>query len=128
MIRPLAALTRQAQDMFHQHLVGFARWEDVEFLPRERNIVIPPDLWARTKRGRRIRPERPEGKFHHILKLRFGAYDLTVAGPAERPPAGLVELFDGADDNAVEGPLAPETWLKIAEHIKKNFEERKNVA
>lgn len=129
MIRPLAALTRQVQDFFHGHLVGIYRWEDAVFLPRERNEKPPPETWPRTKRGRRVRPEGLEGRWHHVLRLSFGPYDLEVTGPAEHPPLGNVVLFDGAartDDDTVEGPLDPATWEKIAGRIKTDHAERQH--
>ena len=129
MIRPLAALTRHVQEFFHQHLVGIYRWDDVEFMPREENVKPPPEAWQRTKRGRRIRPEGLEGRWHHTLRLSFGPYDLMVEGPAERPPLGWVSIFDGlatVEPETVEGPLDQATWQKIADRIKTGHEERQH--
>lgn len=121
MIRANAALTRQAQDFFHQYLVGIHRWDEATFAPAERNEKPEPIL---TPRGRRRRPDRPEGKYHAIVRMEFGIWRLTIFGPNERPPLGWLEL-DG--HGMVDGPLDSETWKRMADLIKKNHEEFQNV-
>ena len=124
MIRAIAALTRQAQDFFHSHLLGLYRWDDVEFMPLEKNVRIPPEMWERTSRGRRIRPERQEGRHHVERKLRFGIWDLTISGPSEHPPLGWLIL---SGHETIEGPLDAATWKRFADHIKEHHEEIENV-
>lgn len=118
MIRPIAALQRQVQEMFHEHLAGIMRWEDIVFRPLERIAASTPDTWDRNGRGQRIRPERPEGKFKHRITMEFGIWELEVEGPNERPPLGWIRLT-GYD--TIEGPLDPETWKAVARAIKQNM-------
>lgn len=125
MIRPLAALTRQVQDFFHTHLVGIYRWDEVAFGAREKNINPPPETWERNSRGRRIRPEPKEGKYHAAIRLQFGVWDLTIEGPNEHPPLGWLSL-QGFEK--LEGPLDAATWKRFGEHIKAIHEEHQNVA
>lgn len=115
MIRANAALTRQAQDFFHQHLVGIYRWEEATFSPPERNEK--PEIFL-TPRGRRRRPERPEGKYHAIVRMEFGIWRLTIEGPNEHPPLGWIEL-DG--HGTIEGPLDSATWERMAALIKEKI-------
>lgn len=122
MIRERAALTRQAQDFFHRHLVGLYSWDDVEFRPAEARAKIEPTI---NKRGRRIRPDGQQGKFHDLVEMEFGLWRLKIEGPEEHPPLGWLTLEAG---DIVEGPLDPATWQKFAEHIKQKHEELKNVA
>lgn len=122
MIRANAALTRQIQDFFHRHLVGIYRWDDVEFAPPERN---EKPVAQRNSRGRMRRAERPEGKFHAIVRIEFSIWRLTVEGPNEHPPLGWLEL-DG--HGTVEGPLDSATWDRAGALIKKKHEEFQNVA
>lgn len=122
MIRARAALTRQAQDFFHTHLVGLYRWDDVSFSPPEKQDKPVPFINAR---GRRQRPERPEGKFHAIVEMEFGIWRLTIKGPNEHPPLGWLTLEAG---EIIEGPLDAATWKRFAEHIKEKHQEMKNVA
>lgn len=124
MIRPIAALTRQVQQLFHDHLVGLYRWDDAKFAVRERNVNIPPEQWERNRRGRRIRPERLEGRYHAVLQVQFGVWDLSVEGPNERPPLGRIKLSDGHE--ATEGPLDPATWALIGKRITSHHMERDN--
>jgi hypothetical protein len=126
MIRANLALTRQAQDFFRRHLVGIYRWDDVVFLPKERNDL--PEIIV-TARGRRRRTERAEGKFHAIVQMQFpgrdGIWQIRIEGPNEHPPLGWIEL-DGPD--IIDGPLDSSTWDRIGEFIKKKHEELKYVA
>lgn len=112
MIRPLAALTRQAQDFFHTHLVGIYAWDDVSFSPPEKTDKPVPFI---NHRGRRVRPELPEGKFHAVVEMEFGIWRLTIEGPNEQPPLGWLTL---EAHEKLEGPLDAATWKKFAEHIK----------
>lgn len=121
MIRPLAALTRQAQDFFHSHLVGIYAWDDVSFAPAEKNDKPEPFI---NQRGRRIRPERPEGKFHAIVQMEFGIWRLTIEGPNEHPPLGWLTLEAG---EMLEGPLDAATWKQFAVRIKEHHREIENV-
>lgn len=122
MIRPLAALTRQAQEFFHTELVGIFRWDDVEFAPPEKQEKPEPEI---NTRGRRVRPERPEGKFHATVRMEFGIWRLMIDGPTERPPLGWLTL-EGHE--TIEGPLDAATWRRFAVHIKENHEEIADVA
>lgn len=122
MIRARAALTRQAQDFFHAHLVGLYRWDDVTFKPAEKVEKPEPVI---TARGRRRRPERPEGKFLDLVEMEFGIWRLTIAGPNEHPPIGWILLEAGEE---IEGPLDPATWQRLGAHIKQKHEELKYVA
>jgi hypothetical protein len=124
LIRALSALTRQVEEFFHQHLIGLYRWDEVEFMPVEKTERIPPDQWERTSRGKRIRPEPPEGRYHAERSLRFGMWDLTISGPSERPPLGWLVL---KGHETVEGPIDASTWGRFAEYIKKHHEENENA-
>lgn len=117
MIRPLAALTRQAQDFFHTHLVGVYSWDEVSFAPAEKQDKPTP---FRDHRGRMRRPEPPEGKFHAIVEMEFGIWRLKIEGPNEHPPLGWLTLDAG---EIIEGPLDSATWKKFAAHIKEKREE-----
>lgn len=123
MIRALAALYRQTQQFFHDHLVGLYRWDDVEFAAREKNVNPAPDTWPRNRRGQRIRPEPVEGKFAAVVRLQFGPWDMMVEGPSEHPPLGWVTL---KGFETIEGPLDATTWAMMADHIKQNHMEREN--
>jgi hypothetical protein len=120
MIRALAALTRQAQEFFHTYLVGIIAWDEVEFAPRERNENPPPAMWARNRRGRRIRPDRLEGKHRAMLRMEFGLWRMTVEAPSEHPPLGWLTL-EGAE--TLEGPLDAATWKRFGDHIKEKHKE-----
>lgn len=122
MIRARAALTRQAQDFFHTYLVGLYGWDDVEFMPAEKNDRPQPEI---NSRGRRRRPERPEGKYHATVEMEFGIWRLTIEGPNEHPPLGWLTLEAG---EKIEGPLDAATWRQFGEHIQKTHKEMKNVA
>lgn len=125
MIRPLAALTRLAQDFFHTYLVGIYRWDEVSFLPPERQEKAQPFT---NKRGRRVRPEQPEGKFHAIVRMEFpvgGIWRLTIEGPQEHPPLGWLTL---EAHETLEGPLDAATWKRFGQHIKETHQEIANVA
>lgn len=122
MIRPLAALTRQAQEFFHTHLVGIYAWDEVSFAPPEKQDKPASFINAR---GRRQRTERPEGKFHAIVQMEFGIWRLTIEGPVEHPPLGWLKL---EAHEILEGPLDAATWRRFAEHIKEKHQEMKNVA
>lgn len=124
MIRALSALTRQVQVLFQQHLVGIYSWEQIEFAPRETVRKPPPSEWPVNDRGRRRRPDMPEGKFEQQLRMKFGLWDLEVEGPIKHPPLGWIRLA-GADN--VEGPLDSETWKAVALKIKQYHEEVLNV-
>jgi hypothetical protein len=121
-IRPNAALTRQAQEMFRNHLVGCYGWEEVTFAPPEKNERPQPFI---TPRGRRRRAEPAEGKYRHLVCMEFGIWQIRIEGPEEHPPLGWI-MMDGRGE--IEGPLDPETWNKIGRHIKTKHEELKNVA
>lgn len=122
MIRPLAALTRQAQDFFHTYLVGIYAWDEVSFAPPEKQEKPAAIV---NGRGRRQRPERPEGKFHAIVQMEFGIWRLTIEGPTEHPPLGWLTLEAG---EVIDGPLDAATWKQFAQHIKEKHQEMKNVA
>lgn len=123
MIRPLAALTRQVQEFFHTELVGIFKWDEVVHSLPEKHV--PPDTnYVLNERGRRRRRERPEGRFHAKLEMEFGLWRLTVEGPTEHPPLGLLTL-DGPE--TIDGPLDPATWKRFAALIKKHQEEFSNV-
>lgn len=122
MIRPIAALLRQAQDLFQMKLVGIYRWDDVKIAPKEKTEQPKP---YRTSRGRIRRDERPEGRYHASVSIEFGLWGLVIEGPNEHPPLGWIKL-DGPD--IVEGPLDPATWTRIGDCIKQKHEEMKNVA
>lgn len=122
MIRARAALTRQAQDFFHTYLVGLYGWDEVKFRPPEKNERPTPEM---TARGRRRRPERPEGKFHALVEMEFGIWRLTIEGPNEHPPVGWLTLEAGEQ---IEGPLDAATWRRFGQYIKETHEEMKNVA
>jgi hypothetical protein len=124
MIRALAALTRQAQEFFHSHLVGLYRWEDVEFMPLEKNVRVPPEQWVRTSRGKRIRPAPMEGRHKAERQMRFGIWDLTIAGPSDEHPIGWLVL---SGHETIEGPLDMVTWKRFGDHIKQHHEEIENV-
>lgn len=124
MIRGLAALTRQVQDMF-LHLVGVYSWEDVEFSPPEEVRKPLPETWPRNTRGRRRRPDMPEGKYEQQIRMQFGVWDLEVEGPVKHPPLGWIRLGGAA---TFEGPLDSETWKAVIRLIKQHHEEVKNVA
>lgn len=112
MIHARAALTRQAQEFFHTYLVGLYVWDDVSFSPPEKHDKPVPLVNAR---GRRVRPERPEGKFHAVVQMEFGIWRLTIEGPNEHPPLGWLALEAG---EVIEGPLDAATWKQFAAHIK----------
>lgn len=122
MIRANAALTRQAQEMFHRHLLGCFSWEDVMFAPAERTEKAHPVF---NERGRKRRGESPEGKYRQIIAMEFGIWQLRIEGPVEHPPLGWV-MLDGRGE--IEGPLDPAVWDKIGQHIKTKQEEFQNVA
>lgn len=124
MIRASAALTRQAQDFFHTYLVGIVKWDEVEFSAKEKNVNPPPETWARNSRGRRIRPERLEGKHRAIVRMQFRIWDLTIEGPNEHPPLGWLTL---RDHETLEGPLDPATWKIFGQHIQKKHKELSDV-
>lgn len=121
MIRPIAALTRQAQDFFHTYLVGIFPWDEVQFAPAEKNEKPQPEINAR---GRRRRPERAEGKYHAKLVLEFGIWRLTIKGPTEHPPLGWLVL---EAHETLEGTLDPATWKRFGEHIRQTHKEISNV-
>lgn len=122
MIRAQLALTRQAQDMFRAHLVGVIGWEEVAFSPRNKRQVVPMASLSRLER-RRIREDRPEGKFEQEVCLRFGVWEIRIQSPTDHPPLGCVTL---TGDTTIKGPLDPATWDKIGQHIKQKNEELKN--
>lgn len=124
MIRANAALTRQAQDFFHTHLVGLFRWDETKFAPPEKDEPVAPALWDRNRRGRRVRPER-QGKYHDRVELEFGIWRLTIEGPNEHPPLGWLTL---EAHEIIEGPLDPATWKQFGEHIRENHREIENAA
>lgn len=124
MIRPLAALTRQVQQFFLEHLVGVYRWDDVKFAERKRNINTLPENWKVTKRGKRIRPDRLEGRYHAVLEMQFGDWDLVVEGPNEHPPLGWVMLTNG--DDIIEGTLDSQIWPVLAQKIKQDHTEKQH--
>jgi len=122
MIRARAALLRQAQDFFQRHLLDLYRWETVSIAPPDKNAQPVPEI---NSRGRKRRPERPEGKYHAIVEIEFGIWGLTVEGPNERPPLGWLTL---SAHEKLEGPLDAATWQRFGEHIKKTHEEMNYVA
>ncbi len=122
MIRARAALNRQAQDFFKAYLLDLYRWETVSIAPPDRNEQPKPEM---NSRGRRRRPERPEGKYHATIQIEFGIWRLTIEGPNEHPPLGWLTLEAG---EKIEGPLDAATWRQFGEHIQKTHKEMKNVA
>lgn len=122
MIRANLALTRQAQDMFRAHLVGVIGWDEVEFAPREKRIQPPTAGLSRQER-RRLREDKPEGKFEQEVCLRFGVWEIRIESPADHPPLGCVTM---TGDTTIKGPLDPSTWDEIGRHIKQKTEELKN--
>lgn len=122
MIRANAALTRQAQEFFHAHLVGVYSWEEVVFSPLEKQDKPEPEI---NRRGRKRRPEGNEGRYRAIVRMEFGIWSLKIEAPTEHPPLGWIAL-DGFEQ--AEGPLDPETWNKFGRIIKQKHEELKNVA
>lgn len=114
---------RQAQDMFHAHLVGVFRWDDVEFAPRRERIKVPIAAMSRLERRQR-RENKPEGKFEQEVCLRFGIWEITIQSPADHPPLGSVTL---TGDTTIQGPLDPATWDAIGRHIKQKTEELRYV-
>jgi hypothetical protein len=121
MIRARAALLRQAQDFFQSYLLGLYRWDETRIAAPEKNEVPEPAINAR---GRKRRPERPEGKFHATVEIEFGIWRLKIEGPNEHPPLGWLKL-DGHGE--LEGPLDAAVWRLFGEHIRKQ-EEIEDVA
>jgi hypothetical protein len=113
MINERKALFRQAQAMFHEHLLGVYRWDDA--------LIVKPREAPRIP-GR----DREAGKFKDQLTMILGPFDIEIEGPDERPPLGNVRVNFG---NAfLDGPLDATTWAKVADFIKKHkSEELSNV-
>lgn len=105
MIRTRSPLYRQVQNFFHSHLLGIYRWDDVEHAPAQKVEKKPGTPWE-------------GGKIHDKIEMRFGPFDLTVLGPFEDPahPCGRIEIQTGRD--AIDGPLDPGTWDRVAGFIK----------
>lgn len=105
-IRQIMALTRAVQEgLFHAHLVGIYRWDEVSHLPPKP---------VKHERGKPY----AAGKMHDRIEMLFGPYRLLVLGPYEddRYPCGLAKLTLGSE--TVEGMIDVSTWTKIADFIK----------
>lgn len=117
MINPRTALTRIAQEFFHQHLIALYRWDEVEYEPPERveNIVLTrSERRAMAKRGITV-PEPLDGKYREVIRMGFGPYNLMLKSSVEAPPCGIAVLSTG--DNKIEGPLDAKTWQEFADFI-----------
>lgn len=108
MIRARNALSRQAQEFFHSHLLGLYRWDDVDHSPAQDVVKERGKPWE-------------AGKTHDTVEMRFGPFALTVAGPFEAPPCGSILIETGRDK--FEGPLDPATWDKVAQFVKDHDSE-----
>ena len=110
MIRERSALVRQAQQMFHEHLVGIYGWDQAK-------IARPIEV------DRRPGQQREAGKFHDQITIRLGPFDIEAKGPFEDPqyPCGMVRVRFGK--LSLDGPLDAKTWCDVAKFIKEHKNE-----
>lgn len=112
MIHARTALYRQAQAFFHEHLIGIYSWDDVESTKAKAVERAPGE-------------QREAGKTHDTVDMRFGPFDLEMAGPFEAPPCGLIRIKVG--QHSCEGPLDATTWRNVGNFVKQhNLEEYDN--
>jgi len=110
MIRERSALARQAQQMFHDHLVGIYAWDQAR-IAKPREVARQPGQ------------QREAGKFHDQISIRLGQFDIEIMGPFEDPqwPCGMVRVKLGK--LSLDGPLDAKTWLQVANFIKEHRNE-----
>ena len=99
------ALTRQLQQMFHDHLVGVASWEELSIDPPIENARIPGE-------------PREAGRYKDQISGHIRGLVIEFIGPAEDPryPCGLASIK--GPGFSVRGPLDVRTFEKIADEIK----------
>jgi hypothetical protein len=107
MIRSHRALLRHGQEFFLRHMVGVYDWGDV--------LVDAPDLMPAAERR-----DAGVGKFRERERLVFGPWEILISSSHDKPPLGEVSLrqTEWSTGVLVVGPLDPETWSRIATHIR----------
>jgi hypothetical protein len=105
MISTRMALLRQAQEYFHQLLLGVVKWDDVKV---DKAIPIPA-----------VRGNRDQGKVKDLVIAHFGGFRMELMGPFESEdwPMGKLKVTHG--NISVHGPLDARTWDMIADFIKR---------
>jgi hypothetical protein len=101
------ALTRQLQQLFHDHLVGVASWEELSIDPPIENARVPGE-------------PREAGRYKDLISGHIGGLVITLIGPAEdsRYPCGLASVK--GPGFTVRGPLDARTFEQIADEIKEH--------
>lgn len=104
MISERHALLRQAQQCFHDHLLGSIKWDDVIV---DKPIPIPA-----------VKGQRDQGKFKDLVVAHFNGFRLELMGPFEDDgwPLGRVRISRGS--NLFQGPLDAMSWALVADFIK----------
>lgn len=109
MISERMALLRQAQEYFHQLLLGVIRWDDVLV---DKAIAIPA-----------IKGNREQGKFKDLVITHFNGFRMEMIGPFESDdwPQGRVKV--SCRGETIEGPLDAMTWVRVADFIKQQKQQ-----
>lgn len=104
---PRVGLSRHIQVFFETELCGRYRFDEVVFLPPEE--AARPAGWSPLRRP-------PFGRHRELVAIQFGAYDLSVASPNEKPPLGEILLVH--PDGREYGPLDEATWKRLGNLIR----------
>lgn len=122
MIDPLLALHRQVRVFIETELFGLMEWgNNVKFDPPEKSEreVDRDGNPIKGREGGRV------GRWKEHAIARFSGYALEISSPNQQPPLGLIKLhgpsdrFGGMPMVLVEGAMGPETWGKVAAHLKR---------
>lgn len=123
MIRVHDALIRQAREFFAAYLATAYPWSAVRVMPIEENPEIE---------GRRMtfanNKVPADSRYREMVRLLFNPWELVLVSSNEHPPLGEISLRGDTMQVIVSGPIAPETWDKVAGEILKTSKPARKYA
>ena len=117
MLHPREMLRRQLEEFFFNQLLDVQRWDQVQIERPIPVLKVPYHQRPKNEYGRPIEQRIEKfGKFEELVTVKFRGYSLSIWSPSDEPPLGKLALL--GNGVAIDGPIVPETWQKIAEVIR----------